>query len=152
MAQHENQKLIRCGLTPAEGRTQTRFVEFELFKLWQYMMQSKHGMHVSDLAMCLWVNEQDFLAKQSLYERSGNIEPVNKLTVSIFDERNGFTHITNRFALQSDTEQVKAVLLSHVPDSLESSDNFTLILTPGRAIERGAISGLSEISLGLSND
>jgi hypothetical protein len=152
MAQHENQKLNRCGLTPAEGRTQTRFVEFELFKLWQYMMQSKHGMHVSDLAMCLWVNEQDFLAKQSLYERSGNIEPVNKLTVSIFDERNGFTHITNRFALQSDTEQVKAVLLSHVPDSLESSDNFTLTLTPGRAIERGAISGLSEISLGLSND
>jgi hypothetical protein len=39
-----------------------------------------------------------------------------------------------------------------VPDSLESSDNFTLTLTPGRAIERGAISGLSEISLGLSND
>jgi len=152
MTQHANQKLIRCILTPSSGKPQSRFVEFELFKLWQYMMQSKHGMSVSDLAMCLWVSEHDFLAKQSLYERSGDILQVEKITVSIFDQRNGFTHTTNRFALQADSEQVKAVLLSHVPNELANSTDFDLTITNGRAVEKGAISGLSEISLGLSND
>jgi len=57
MAQHENQKLIRCKLTGAGGQAQTRLVEFELFKLWQFMMQSKHSFDVSELTMCLWVNE-----------------------------------------------------------------------------------------------
>jgi hypothetical protein len=47
MALHENQKLIRCKLTGTGGQTQTRLVEFELFKLWQFMMQSKHSFEVS---------------------------------------------------------------------------------------------------------
>jgi len=41
MAQHENQKLIRCKLTGAGGQAQTRLVEFELFKLWQFMMHKQ---------------------------------------------------------------------------------------------------------------
>ena len=53
MAQHENQKLIRCKLTGAGGQAQTRLVEFELFKLWQFMMQSKHSFDLSELTMSL---------------------------------------------------------------------------------------------------
>ena len=152
MAQHENQKLIRCQLTSPGGNRQTRFIEFELFKLWQYMMQNKHGFDVSGLTMGLWVSEKDYLSKQSLYERSGDIISVDRLTVSIFDQRNGFTHVTHRFAHQDDSDQVKAILLSHVPETLINSDDFTLEVTPGRTIEKGPISGMSEISLGLSND
>ena len=43
----DNQKLIRCHLARAESAQQTRFIEFELFKLWQYMMQTKYGFEVS---------------------------------------------------------------------------------------------------------
>ena len=152
MAQHENQKLIRCKLTGTGGQAQTRLVEFELFKLWQFMMQSKHSFDVSDLTMCLWVNEADFKAKQNLYERSGELLAVDKITVSIFDQRNGFTHVTNRFALTDDTDHVKQILLSHVPKTLVDSKDFTLDIMAGQTIEKGPISGLSEISLGLSND
>jgi hypothetical protein len=152
MAHPENQKLIRCQLKSPSGRLQTRFIEFELFKLWQYMIQTKHGFEISGLRMSLWISEDDYLSKQSLYERSGDIVPVDKLTVSIFDQRNGFTHITHRFAHQDDTAQVKSILLSHVPEDLINSPDFSLEMTAGRTVERGPISGLSEISLGLSND
>jgi hypothetical protein len=152
MQRHENQKLIQCRLTTASGMQQKRFIEFELFKLWQYMMQTKHAFEISDLAMCLWVSEKDYLIKKSLYDRSGDILNVDRLTVSIFDQRNGFSHITNRFARKEDTDQVKSILLSHVPKELADSADFSLDITPGRTIERGPISGLSEISLGLSND
>lgn len=152
MAHHENQKLIRCQLSSPSGTTQTRFIEFELFKLWQYMMQTKHGFDISDLTMSLWVSEQDYQSKQSLYDRSGDIISVDRLTVSIFDQRNGFTHVTHRFAHRDDTDQVKSILLSHVPEALIQSDDFTLEISQGRTIEKGPISGMSEISLGLSND
>ena len=97
--------------------------------------------------MCLWVSEKDYLIKKSLYDRSGDILNVDRLTVSIFDQRNGFSHITNRFARKEDTDQVKSILLSHVPKELADSADFSLDITPGRTIERGPISGLSEISL-----
>ena len=115
-------------------------------------MQTKHGFDISDLTMSIWVSEQDYQSKQSLYERSGDIISVDRLTVSIFDKRNGFTHVTHRFAHRDDTDQVNSILLSHVPEALIQSDDFTLEISQGRTIEKGPISGMSEISLGLSND
>jgi hypothetical protein len=77
---------------------------------------------------------------------------VDKITVSIFDQRNGSTHVTNRFALTNDTDQVKNILLPQVPKALANGEDLTSDILPGQAIEKGPISGLSEISLGLSND
>jgi hypothetical protein len=127
-------------------------VEFELFKLWQFMMQSKHSFDVSELTMSLWVNEADFKAKQNLYERSGDLMAVDTITVFIFDQRNGSTHVTNRFALTNDTDQVKNILLPHLPKALVDREDLTSDIMPGQTIEKGPISGLSEISHGLSND
>ena len=123
-----------------------------MFKLWQFMMQSKLSFDVSELTMSLWVNEADFKAKQNLYERSGDLMAVDKINVSIFDQRNGSTHVTDRFTLTNDTDQVKNILLPHVPKALVDSEDFTLDIMAGQTIEKGPISGLSEISLGLSND
>ena len=148
----DNQKLIRCQLSRDGGAIQTRFIEFELFKLWQYMIQTKHGFNVSDLTMCLWIPKAEFMSKMNLYERIGEIESVTRLTVTIFDERHGFTHVSHRYAPESEAETVKKVLLSHVPDTVSSGENFDLSVTAGRTVVKGQLSGLSEISLGLSND
>jgi len=148
----DNQKLIRCQLSRDGGAIQTRFIEFELFKLWQYRIQSKHGFEVSDLTMCLWVPKDEFMSKVNLYERIGDVESVTRLTVTIFDERHGFTHVSHRYAPEDEAETVQNVLLSHVPESVSSSENFALSVTPGRTVVKGQVSGLSEISLGLSND
>jgi hypothetical protein len=43
-------------------------------------------------------------------------------------------------------------LLSHIPDSVTQSQHFELTVSEGRTVEKGQVSGLSEISLGLSND
>ena len=83
----DNQKLIQCHLARAGSAQQTRFIEFELFKLWQYMMQTKHGFEESDLTMCLWVPVDEFNTRAKLYERIGAVDEVTRLTSTIFDER-----------------------------------------------------------------
>ena len=146
------QKLIRCHLARAGSAQQNRFIEFELFKLWQHMMQTKHGFAVSDLTMCLWVPVDEFNTRAKLYERIGAVDEVTRLTITIFDERHGFTHVSHRYAEAAEANTVQGVLLSHIPDSVTQSQHFELTVSEGRTVEKGQVSGFSEISLGLSND
>ncbi|MEK9749865.1 MAG: hypothetical protein VW443_11805 [Pseudomonadales bacterium] len=92
------------------------------------------------------------MSKVNFYERIGDVESVTCLTVMNYDERHGFTHISHRYAPEDETETVQNVLLSHVPERVSSSENFTLSVIAGRTELKGQGSGLDEISLGLSND
>jgi hypothetical protein len=152
MPDSASQKLIRCFLSSPGGSETVRFVEFELFKLWQYMMTTKHGFQISDMTLCLWVNEQQFQEKESLYSRSGEIQDVSRIVVSIYDKENGFTHVTNRYVPVEETDRMRGVLLTHAPTDLVNSNQFEIETFSGKIIEKNKVSGLSEISLGLSND
>ena len=122
MADIASQKLIRCLLSSPEGSETVRYIKFELFKLWQYMMITKHGFQISDMTLCLWVNEQQFQEKESLYSRSGEIQDVSRIVVSIYNKKNGFTHITNRHVPVEETERMRGVLLTHAPTDLVTSN------------------------------
>ena len=152
MVQIDSQKLIRCHVSSTGGVPSARFIEFEVFKLWQYMMTTKHNLDITDISLCLWVNEAEFKQKEELYMRSGGIESVHRIAVSIFDSNNGFSHETNRYALDQDVNKVKGLLQSHIPDNLAADGSFEIEIYPGKLIERGKISGLNEIVLGLSNE
>jgi len=80
------------------------------------------------------------------------VDEVTRLTITIFDERHGFTHVSHRYAEAAEANTVQGVLLSHIPDSVTQSQHFELTVSEGRTVEKGQVSGLSEISLGLSND
>ncbi len=148
----DSQKLIRCNVSSVNGVPTVRFIEFEVFKLWQYMMLNKHKLTISDISLCLWVNEIEFKQKEELYTRSGEIESVHRIAVSIFDSKNGFSHVSSRYALDQDVNKVRGLLLSHIPDSFTVKKSFEVEIYPGKVIEKGKISGLNEIVLGLSNE
>ena len=122
MADIASQKLIRCLLSSPEGSETVRYIKFELFKLWQYMMITKHGFQISDMTLCLWVNEQQFQEKESLYSRSGEIQDVSRIVVSIYDKENGFTHIPNRYVPVEETERMRGELLTPAPTDLVTSN------------------------------
>ncbi|MCK4951074.1 MAG: hypothetical protein KAS48_04590 [Gammaproteobacteria bacterium] len=147
----DSQKLIRCSVSSQDGIPTTRFIEVEVFKLWHYMMTNKHGLSVSGLSLCLWVNEEEFRQKEKLYTKSGEVETVHRIVVAIFDSKNGFSHMTSRYALDHDVNKVKSILLSHMPKNFANKESFEVETFPGRVIEKGKISSMNEIILGLSN-
>ena len=111
------------------------------------MMITKHGFQISDMTLCLWVNEQQFQGKESLYSRSGEIQDVSRIVVPIYNKENGFTHITNRYIPVEETQRMRGVLLTHAPTDLVNSNQFEIETLSGKIIEKNKVSGLSEISL-----
>ena len=65
MVQIDSQKLIRCHVSSAGGVPSARFIEFEVFKLWQYMMTTKHNLDITDISLCLWVMKLNLSRKKN---------------------------------------------------------------------------------------
>ena len=148
----DSQKLIRCYVTNLDGIPTARFIEVEVFKLWRYMMTNKHGLSISRMSLCLWVNEEEFKQKEKLYTRSGEVETVHRIVISIFDSKNGFSHMTCRYALDQDVNKVKSILMSHMPGKFINRESLEIEAFPGRVIDKGKILSMDDIILGLSND
>ena len=145
-----SQKLIRCVLLNQDNVATVRFVEYEVFNLWRYMMTNKYGFTISEMSLCMWISEGQYIQKEDVYARSGDIEPVSRIVFTIFDPRNGFSHTTSRFVLEPETEEVRSILVSHIPDKILSSEFVEVDTYPGVSIETSKISELDEVILGLS--
>ena len=145
-------KLIRCKVARQDGSTSTRYIEFEVFKFWQYMMVHKHRFEITDLSLCLWVDDADYEQKEEIYIRVGSIAPVCKIVVSIFDSKNGFTHTSSRFVPEADAEKIRNILMTHIPDDIAKSDDFEINTYSGKSVERNKISRLDEMVIGLSSE
>ena len=145
-----SQKLIRCVLRNQDNVATVRFIEYEVFNLWRYMMTHKYGFTISEMSLCMWISESQYIQKEDIYARSGEIEPVSRIVVSIFDSRNGFSHTTSRFTLESETDEIRSIIVSHIPDDIVSSEFVEIDTYPGVSIETSKISELDEVIMGLS--
>ena len=143
-------KLLRCKVAGHDGSASTRYIEFEVFKFWQYMMVHKHGFEISDMSLCLWVDDADYMQKEEIYIRVGEVASVSKIVVSIFDRNNGFTHTSSRFVPETDAEKIRNILMTHIPDDVAKSDDFEILTYSGKSVEKNKISRLDEIVIGLS--
>ena len=133
---HQRQKLIRSGVTNSQGIDTVRYVELENFRLWEYLMTTKHKLKVNDLFLCLWVSEDEYDMDDNFFSRAGEAAEVNHIVVEIFDEEYGFTNTTKRFVGADDTEQVMAILTSHIPKHLFNSRSCQIDVVKGYAIEQ----------------
>lgn len=133
----ESQKLIRCRVSSEKNPSSIRYIELENYKMWEFMVTTKHGLVVeTDLSLCLWVHEEEYIRNEDVYSRAGNVSPVNRLMIMINDESRGYYYSASRFVPSDETEKVKNILLSHTSGS---SDEFTDIeVIPGYTIEQKA--------------
>lgn len=146
----QSQKLIRCVARNSKCDGRLRLVEMESFKLWEYLMTTKHDMKIEEPAPCLWVHEDEYQQKEEIYSRSANIEPVNRVVVSIFDEYYNFSHIVNRFALENDTEPLINVLNEHMKSRIDNGDKVDLFVIKGYCVERWHHAEKPPLLIGLS--
>lgn len=116
------EKLIRCNVVNRYNEESIRFIEFNNFKLWEYLMTNKHGIKIGSMSLCLWISEEEFKENESLYLRSGEVELVNRVVVDLFNEEYGFSNAITRFVRDTETEQIIKILTSHIPEDLINTD------------------------------
>lgn len=145
-----SQKLLYCNVVSKTFKKSERFVELENFKLWAYMMFHKHGLKIQNITLWLWIEEQDYLAREKLFEHAPETLQVNRLGVFLFDDINGFSHNSYRYAKNDQVNKMKEILLSHVSQELVASGNYNLTVEKGFCIKKD-IKNLSKLVLGLSD-
>ena len=133
---HENYKLVRCEVLNRYNETSTRFVVLEAFKLWEYLMQQKHGLRVGKPELCLWLDNEAYERGAAVFDRAGKVEPVNRIAVDLFDTEYGFSQTITRFTRASETIQLLEILRSHIPAPLNDSDACTITVTDGQAVQK----------------
>ena len=142
------EKLIRCNVVNRYNEQSIRFIEFNNFKLWEYLMTNKHGIKIGNMSLCLWISDDEFKENESLYLRSGEVEPVNRVVLDLFNEEYGFSNAITRFVRDVETEQVIKILTSHIPTEIVDTDACQVDIYPGYSIiqkanaEPSAILGL----------
>lgn len=132
----ESKKLVRCDVTNRYNEHSTRFVALDAYKLWEYLVTHKHGMRVGEPRLCLWIDDASFVANANVFERAGNVEPVDRVTVDLFDSEYGFSQRIARFARHAETAQLVDILRSHIPEPLKTSDACSVEILPGRVVEK----------------
>ena len=128
------EKLIRCNVVNRYNEQSIRFIEFNNFKLWEYLMTNKHSIKIGNMSLCLWISDEEFKENESLYLRSGEVEPVNRVVLDLFNEEYGFSNAITRFVRDVETEQVIKILTSHIPADLVDTDACQVDIYPGYSI------------------
>lgn len=131
---HRPQKLVSCITENAAGERRERLVEFEKFRLWEYMMTHKHRLTVSDAKVCMWIDDTQFEARQALYIHESRVVEVNRVVLSFYDEAYGFSLVVSRFALRADTEALIQVLKQHLLWRSEPMPECDVVVVEGYCI------------------
>jgi hypothetical protein len=146
---HESQKLVRCEVVNRYQESSVRFIEIGSFKLWEYLMTSKHSLKVGDPRLCLWVDDSEYQANANVFDRAGDIEEVDRIVVELFDREYGFSQTSTRYARRSETEQVLDILRSHIPPELRDSDACTIDVIHGHVVQQWQTKASRNILMGL---
>jgi len=92
--------------------------------------------------MCLWVNQEEFTNRQQIYQRTGNTEQANRILPMTYDDHGNFSN-TCRYVLDSETEEIQEILLSHVPEEQRSQHQYTLEIETRHLLTTGPLNQIS---------
>ncbi len=145
----ESHKLVRCLVVNRYRESSIRFVEIEAFKMWEYLMTNRHGLKIADPGLCLWLDDEEYRQKASVFEHAGEAEAVNRIVVELFDAGYGFSQTSIRYARAGECDQVLAILRSHIPADLRDSDACNIAVVGGQAIRQGRPQADRRLIMGL---
>jgi len=147
----QTQKLIRCSVLNKHKKESIRYIEFDIFQLWQHLMKSKHESIVADPVLCLWLSAEEYTKKESIFSHSGEVESVDNIAVTLFDNEYGFTNTINRYALNHEVEQLATILASHIPEEIHNSEFCDIKTYKGYSIQQKKFNTERALLLGLNS-
>ncbi len=141
--------LVRCETTNREGQPSVRFVEHNLFRLWQYAMANKHGLMVSNAKICLWLPEQQWQSQQGYFEALGSHYAVALLRFDLFDSQHQLWERVQRFVPGEDSTAVAQRLERRIPANLAESGDVRSRIFSGYAVAQGDYANLATLGQAL---
>jgi hypothetical protein len=130
---------VRCEITNRDGDPGVRFVEHNVFRLWQYMMANKHGLVVHGLSVSLWLPEHEWQAQGEIFQRAGVVESVHRISFAIYDRATGLCNTMQRFVPAGDSEKVRELLTQRISPEARAEGDFAMELEAGRAVIRNDV-------------
>lgn len=147
----EKLKLVKCWMVNREGAGRHRFVELEMFRLWEYLVTHKHGMRIEQSRLCLWVSKAQYDRYRRLFAHARAVSAVNQVTVERYDHRYRISNFMRRYCLDAETNELTTRLERYLRESGHGPGDWNLEVTEGRGIEP-EVDDLEEepLALGLS--
>ena len=134
----KSRMLTRCTTVNERGEERARFIEAENYRLWEYLVTNKHGMRIVDEIPCLWLPAGEFARYASVYEHSGEIEPVNRIVIAVFDEALVYTSVIERFTHRAEVFTLLNILNNHLADGRIDEESIESAVIPGYTVEKRA--------------
>jgi len=132
----ESIQLIKCLVENKDQQSSYRLIEKSNFDLWSFLMNTKHHIKIQEKSLCLWLSESEFKSKEEIYRRAGDITAANKLQLMMYDNYGNFSN-TCRYVPESDTQAVREILISHLPEKVRLHDRFTMEIEAGQLVTTG---------------
>jgi hypothetical protein len=132
----QRQLLVRCEVTNRDGDPSVRFVEHNVFRLWQYMMANKHGLVVHGLSVSLWLPEQEWDLQGEIFQRAGTVESVHRISFAIYERATGLCNTMQRYVPAADSDKVKELLVQRIPPEVRAEGDVAMEIEAGRAVIR----------------
>jgi len=145
------QLLVRCDVTNSDDEQSIRFVEYSVYRLWQYMMANKHGIHVDGAAMCLWLPEAEWQAQSDMFQHAGTAEPVSRINIAIYDHVTSFCNTVQRYVPIAESVRVQELLMRRIPMAARDSDDVVMEIDTGIAIVREDLADLVNLGYALTD-
>ena len=111
-----SQKLVRC-LVRRQGSTEAgspRYIPLEIFGLWEYMMQTRHGFEIVESRASLWLDMED--SPESAYNEN-QYERVTEVTAFVYSGRDEMFTRCCRYFPSGDLTSLKPIFLSHYEET-----------------------------------
>ena len=111
-----SQKLIRCEVRRRGSKEagSARYIPLEIFGLWEYMMEKRHGFEIVKPSASLWLDMED--SPESAYSEN-QYERVTEVTAFVYSGRDEMFTRCCRYFPSSDVDKLKPIFLSHYEDT-----------------------------------
>lgn len=146
----DKEKLVQCWMENPKGEGRYRFVEMENFRLWEYLVTTKHGMTVTAPTICLWISDNHFQRNQALFRHSGEVSGVDRVMIERYDPNYKFCNLIHRYCLTQETKDLMALLKKHITEQGADSGDWEMSVTQGWGIEPNAGELLEPVALGIA--
>ena len=133
----DRQVLVRATVRRARAATfqdSTRFVPVGEFGLWQYAMANRHGIEVTAASIGVWLPDSEFERHPEIFRGAGGAQHVDRVDVSLFDERLGICHLVRRFAAREDLPALNHRLAQHLGPGDYRPEVIEGVFTGARAV------------------
>jgi hypothetical protein len=111
-----SQKLVRCRVR-RRGSTEVgspRYIPLEIFSLWEYMMETRHGFEILEPRASLWLDMED--SPDSAYSEN-QYDRVTEVTAFVYSGRDEMFTRCCRYFPSGELRELKPIFLSHYEDT-----------------------------------